>query len=487
MLTANNTTKIHLGMKNVYSTVFFLLLSFFSLAQLSHLNDEFEDASTLSDWLDITDTEGWGAQHLEIQNIHTDVSGHLLLVPHTSTWFQNLRGSLKYKNISGDFIFTTQVRTTNRAGDGLPGGQFSLAGLMIRTPIDYPNGALNDWQEGQENYIFHSLGRANGVGPQFEIKTTIDSDSELDITAAPANEAQIRLARIGEVIILLHAPVGGDFVIRNRYTRGDFPQDMQIGLVAYTDWDKVCKYNNTTAERFFHNSNVLQDGVANDPEAGQTPGFNPDLRAEFAFARFNEVNVPLALQGADLANPAEVSDAELLDFLGFTSEAALALNILDLQARSSSQQVELFWTTGGGTLPKEFLLEHRTPTSDFQKIASFPAKPTTNYSFVHSNPQNGTNFYRIQQLEWDAKHTYSKTIAIEMNLEPSIAIFPNPAFDKISIFGIENGKVMITDHFGREVQQIEFTQEEIDISGLPAGLYFIHFPNKQIRKRFIKQ
>jgi len=44
--------------------------------------------------------------------------------------------------------------------------------------------------------------------------------------------------------------------------------------------------------------------------------FNPDLRATFDYARFASPAVPAPLIGADLSNPAAVSNAILLSFLG---------------------------------------------------------------------------------------------------------------------------------------------------------------------------
>jgi len=283
-----------------------------SHAQIQLLNDEFENASTLhANWQNINDVEGWNAEHLETHNINTSSPGELYMMPYTSSWYQDYRGTLIFKNISQDFVLTTEVSTTNRAGTGLPSSTFSLAGLMIRSAIDYPNGAINDWQPNSENYIFMAAGYANsGSGPHFEVKNTVNGNSNLQITDIPtANNVQIRIAKIGGAIIVMFRLPSQNWTVHRRYDRSDFPTNIQIGFVTYTDWPKVSSYN-----PYFHNSNVLNPSLSPDPS---NVAFNPDLIGRFDFARFDDVVIPSQLTGVNLVSQA--SDADLLSFLGYST------------------------------------------------------------------------------------------------------------------------------------------------------------------------
>ena len=138
-----------------------LPLQLFSQIQL--LNNEFDNQVSLSaNWLNINDVEQWNSEHLELFGIDNIVSSHLHIMPKTGTWYANYRSNLLFKELSGDFVMTTEVSSTNRAMDDIPRLQYSLGGLMIRSARDYPNGALNDWTAGGENYIFMACGNANG-------------------------------------------------------------------------------------------------------------------------------------------------------------------------------------------------------------------------------------------------------------------------------------------------------------------------------------
>lgn len=314
----------------VQNLIFTLLVSllFFAVTdlhgQIQLLNDEFDDAISISDWSNVNSTEGWNASHLEAYDINNTYPGKLYMLPWTTAWYQERRSTLLFKMVTGDFVFSTRVSASNRMGSSFPGSNFSLAGPMIRTAKNFSNGAAG-WQPNEENYVFLSIGRASGGGnaPHFEVKSTTNSSSNLQIT--PINnylDTEIRLARINGYVICLYRLPGGDWTINNRYDRSDMPSSVQVGLVAYTDWDKVNTYAPT-----FANANTINANLNPDPSSNPNQAFNPDLVATFDYARFDSITLPSALQGLDLSNPSIVSNADLLSLLSFPSQPYLPNNV----------------------------------------------------------------------------------------------------------------------------------------------------------------
>jgi len=319
-------------MKNLFALLIFLSFSIHSNGQIQLNNDEFDSAATLSNWSNITDVEGWNAEHLRMFNINTTSTDKLYMRPWTTSWFGNWRGPLLFKNITGDFSFTTQVSVTDSIGTGLPSSNYSLAGIMIRESTGLTNGSTG-WVPGQEDFIFLSLGYASETHsslpviptppPHLEIKSTNNSSSSLQVSGiSTASDVQIRINRIGPYIICMYKEPGNTWVIRNRYNRTDFPPELQVGFVTYTDWPKLSTY--TPA---FANDNLLNSSLNPDPSSNPNLPFTPDLIAEFEFARFDSIVVPSALAGLDLSNPTIVSDSILLDFLGFPSQPYIPNNI----------------------------------------------------------------------------------------------------------------------------------------------------------------
>lgn len=274
-------------------------------------SDEFSDAATLGDWSRVEFAEGWNATHLESIEI---VSGALTMVPLTAVWFDNYRGPMAFKVVDGDFAITTTVTTTGRDGASIPETPFSLAGLMVRRPRDITPAT---WTTGGENYVFLSTGFAWGPSEwQYEVKTTIDSDSVFQVSSAPGPTSTLQLVRIGDAMIALRRPAGGSWAVHERYARADLSGPVQVGMVAYTDWEKCATFS-----PFDHNAHTLAEPLAiPDPSPWRT--FFPDVRATFDYMRFATPVLPPELAGVDLTNEALVSDEQLLAFLGATLDIA---------------------------------------------------------------------------------------------------------------------------------------------------------------------
>lgn len=259
---------------------------------LAPLSDEFSDASTLANWKRVYAVEGWGANQLELQDINTTRPGKMLMMPFTSTWYNDYRGELTFKEVQGDFVVTTDVEATQRGGGGAPRSIYSLAGIMIRAPRSITPAT---WLPGGENYVFLSLGAGNPSGQfQFEVKTTINSNSQLILAPAPSSHAIIQVARVGPYMIMLRNS-DGTWTVHRRYHRPDLPSIVQVGMTAYTDFGSAFLLS-----PFQHNLSVIHSG-------------NPDLIAAFDYFRFARPNVPASLLNADLMT---VPEAQLLTFLG---------------------------------------------------------------------------------------------------------------------------------------------------------------------------
>ena len=205
---------LHLPMKPAAVTVAMLAAAAAATADdLLPLSDEFGDPTTLADWQRLNDVEGWNANHLQVWDIDTSAPGHMRLQPHTSSWFDNLRGVLVFKPVAGDFVVTTRLTLYSRRNPAGPFARpvqsFSLAGLFAHGPrgitaaapdpvpagdpawpppaAGNPGHYTTDWAPFTDNYMFLSFGRAGSFLPnsddgsrhQYEVKTTRNGDSRL--------------------------------------------------------------------------------------------------------------------------------------------------------------------------------------------------------------------------------------------------------------------------------------------------------------------
>lgn len=276
---------------------------------LTALSDEFDAAHSVTNWQRIYQVEGWGNNVLQQFDINTSRPGRMTMVPYTSSWYAEWRGELTFKRITGDFVITTDIEPRNRAGNGAPGSQYSLAGIMVRAPRTMTSPA--QWTPGGQNYVFLSTGAANNPGSyQYEVKSTLNSQSMLYISNGAPARSSIQVARLGPHLILLRRGQGGIWQVHQRYFRPDMPPTLQAGLTVYTDW-AVCE----SVGFQYQNQVVLTNGLRL-PNGTVVGGCNPDLVAAFDYVRYARPQVPNNLAGASFSSPAAVTDAQLLSFLG---------------------------------------------------------------------------------------------------------------------------------------------------------------------------
>ena len=154
------------------------------------------------------------------------------------------------------------------------------------------------WATGQENWLFFSVGTAAPAGEShYEIKTTTDSLSSLQILPAQTGWVELRVARHGELFTLLHKPEGaGEWEVVEQLIRPDLPYILNVGVTAYADWPTLIggypnfnAYNTQGAPE--NNADMIARIDYIDlrrPSVGRLPIFNidaPDLNEAVTIRR----------------------------------------------------------------------------------------------------------------------------------------------------------------------------------------------------------
>lgn len=115
----------------------------------------------------------------------------------------------------------------------------------------------------------------------------------------------------------------------------------------------------------------------------------------------------------------------------------------------------------------------------------------TEYYFPDELPFSGVNYYRIRQVDFDGKFSYSNIISLNRDASFSLHVFPNPTFNgEVNIKFHNNEReetlLLLIDALGRELfskvivheSESEFfaLHEEVD---LKSGVYFILASNNE--------
>lgn len=195
------------------------------------LNDEFNGSSLSSDWSSFHDRYGW-PNKIKALDVGRSTPGVLRLEPYDSAWVRDRQAPFLFKTLSGDFDVRARVRMIG-AGGGIPGGTWSLGGLMARVP----NGLTEkDWQPNRENWHFITTGVGLEAGkPMIETKGTYNSYSSLKLRPSGAGWVELRLVRVGMALFALdRRDREAQWQLRDRFYRMDISPQMEVGLIAYT-------------------------------------------------------------------------------------------------------------------------------------------------------------------------------------------------------------------------------------------------------------
>ena len=173
--------------------------------------------------------------------------------------------------------------------------------------------------------------------------------------------------------------------------------------------------------------------------------------------------------------------------------------ILELSAQQYARRTELHWVTNTEYKNTAFVLEHSTDGENFTPIYETESTgggylPNV-YRTEHEDLLPGEQFYRVKQIYGNGEFTYSNTEKLWFTIDLSaITPFPNPASEKLLIplqkYDGERAEVKIYDTFARLLRTSVVNGEaqapaEIDLEGLPDGIYYIsiQLPGRRVISR----
>ncbi|MFO0332587.1 MAG: hypothetical protein ACK514_14685, partial [Bacteroidota bacterium] len=155
-----------------------------------------------------------------------------------------------------------------------------------------------------------------------------------------------------------------------------------------------------------------------------------------------------------------------------------------------STSVWLNWVTSSELNNDYFEVQRSLDGESFEKIAIVKGKGTTtlenNYQLNDKRPTRGVNYYRLKQVDFDGKYTYSYVVSVEVDFDAQVfitEIFPNPADSENINARVESSnqdepvRLRIFDQLGKlmfstTVEKPQGQRFEIKLNNkLAAGLY----------------
>lgn len=194
-----------------------------------------------------------------------------------------------------------------------------------------------------------------------------------------------------------------------------------------------------------------------------------------------------------------VLDTAVVDNINLKIAEALSVNLINFNAKNINNKSALLkWTTSGEINNDHFDIERSGVYTDFKSIGSIKGNGTSsishNYTFEDLQPLDGTNYYRLKQVDINGLATYSTIVPVTFNLR-IIEIYPNPAHKQIFIrnnSNFSNGdnlKIELLDFSGKVLYRQTSLSSGADIitvnipPKIANGMYVIMVTNSKGEKQ----
>jgi hypothetical protein len=166
--------------------------------------------------------------------------------------------------------------------------------------------------------------------------------------------------------------------------------------------------------------------------------------------------------------------------------APLPVELITFTAKKESQSTALAWQTASEVNNEKFLVERSVDGIEFRVIGEVSGNGTTNvtqhYSFLDRLPENGVNYYRLKQMDFDGGFEYSKTASVSFDANnDNIYLYPTVASTTITLsFSSptnETGSIQIFDYNGKFISLLSFEpnleQFSLSVDSLQSGAYLM--------------
>lgn len=174
-----------------------------------------------------------------------------------------------------------------------------------------------------------------------------------------------------------------------------------------------------------------------------------------------------------------------MDNVYFYREGPLPVRWASFTASAKANNVVLNWETATEINNSGFAIERSHDGRAWSELSFVKATAAngsgSTYSHVDFAPMQGTNYYRLRQVDFDGKFSFSQIRQVNFNGKvEAVAVYPNPARQQLQVVANEftgKGNYTIMDMQGRQVQSGVFPQlqtpMQIGLNKLAPGIYSI--------------
>ncbi len=165
----------------------------------------------------------------------------------------------------------------------------------------------------------------------------------------------------------------------------------------------------------------------------------------------------------------------------------LPIELMSFDANASEHGNELSWQTLSEINNDYFILETSKDARNFQAIGSVKGAGNSNellsYYLMDKNPIASITYYRLKQVDFDGKFSYSDIVSVRRIDDGEVVISPNPVKNVLNIelktIQAENYNFMVVDLLGAVIEKNIHLNKgtnniKLDVfADLPQGFYML--------------
>lgn len=169
----------------------------------------------------------------------------------------------------------------------------------------------------------------------------------------------------------------------------------------------------------------------------------------------------------------------------------LPITLEYFNAEKAGDYAQLNWSTAKELMNRGFEIERSAEGQHWTSIGTVaslaPGGNSTNrlaYTFIDKMPMEGKNFYRLKEIGPDSKNSYSPVSLVVFEGIKGIRVYPNPVTDRLTVDGLTTAaSIKVLTITGRTLETLYVPfgtqKQEVDMTALAPGLYFIQVINEQ--------
>jgi hypothetical protein len=177
----------------------------------------------------------------------------------------------------------------------------------------------------------------------------------------------------------------------------------------------------------------------------------------------------------------------------FATVAPLPVTLTTFQGKTTEAGVALNWATASERNADYFEVQRAEGLGEgFRSLGQVKCAGTSSqqhaYQFADAAAA-GLHYYRLRQVDLDGSESFSPVVTVDAGLLARLTAYPTLATHTLHVTGPAGAHLNIFDQHGKQVQVADIAasqQQQLDVSGLPGGVYFLRDATTGLTARFVK-